>query len=266
MPEPTAVLVALAHIHAWTHHDWTKTREMLAPDVHASVTSTDPSFRGGELTGVDTYMDRKTKAARLIEPGSVEVLSTIGDELNALVSVTFRIGLGPGGSMVTMARSCLYALDEDRKIKEERDAFFMLPTTPSRPTGDGPAPRVEATGAEWGNHSKMVARPSDRPRLQEFYRDVLGCYVGRGPQHPGGPEDTDLVRFANGFSAVVHYSDAALGEAELKMAIWLEVLTDDAAELEGRIMAFGVQPFDYFDKDHFYFQAPGGQVFRVAGK
>jgi hypothetical protein len=28
--------------------------------------------------------------------------------------------------MVTMARSCLYLIDENEKIKEERDAFFIL--------------------------------------------------------------------------------------------------------------------------------------------
>ncbi len=100
---------------------------MLAPNVHALVTSTHPQFSGGEVTGVDAYMDRKTRAARLVEAGSVQVLSTIGDEFNALILVTFRIGLGPGGTMVTMARSCLYALDENRKIREERDAVFILP-------------------------------------------------------------------------------------------------------------------------------------------
>ena len=130
MPDSTAALVALAHIDAWTNHDWTKTREMLAPDVHALIASTDPRFPGGEFTGVEAYMDHKTKAARLIEPGSVHVLSTIGDQVNALVLVTFRIALGPEGTMVTMARSCLYALDENRRIKEERDAFFLLPIVP----------------------------------------------------------------------------------------------------------------------------------------
>ena len=120
--------------------------------------------------------------------------------------------------------------------------------------------------AEWGTHSKMLAPPSTRVRLQGFYRDVLGCYVGKGPQHPGGPTDTDVIRFANGFSIVVHYMDAALSEAELKKSIWLELLTDDPAHLVRKIRAFGIQPFDYFDKDHAYFQAPGGQVFRVAGK
>lgn len=120
--------------------------------------------------------------------------------------------------------------------------------------------------AEWGTHSKMIARPSDRARLQTFYRDVLGCEVGKGPLHIGGPGDTDLIRFPNGFSVVIHYYDSALHDAELKKSIWLELFTNDPAQLEQKIQAFGIQPFEYFDKDHFYFQAPGGQVFRVAAK
>lgn len=121
-----AVAVALAHIEAWSHHDWEKTRELLAPNVHATVTSTQPGFGDAELTGVESYMGPKTKAAQLIEPGSLQVLSVIGDDRSALVAVTFKIGLGPGGAMVTMARSCLYLIDENGKIKEERDAFFLL--------------------------------------------------------------------------------------------------------------------------------------------
>ena len=126
MQDSQAVKIALAHKDAWSHHDWDKTKELLAPNVHALVTSTMPNFGGGEITGIDNYMARKVKAAQLIEPGSVQVIGTIGDESNALTLVTFRIGMGPGGSMVTMARSCLYLLDEGKKIKEERDSFFLL--------------------------------------------------------------------------------------------------------------------------------------------
>ncbi len=109
-----------------SRHDWDKTKELLAPNVHASVTTTMPTLGGSEFTGIDNYMALKVKAARLIEPGSVQVIGTIGDESNALTLVTFRIGLGPGGTMVTMARACLYLLDENKKIKEERDSFFVL--------------------------------------------------------------------------------------------------------------------------------------------
>jgi hypothetical protein len=72
-------------------------------------------------------MEPKIKASQLIEPGSVHEICAIGDEHNALILVTFRIGLGSGGTMVTMARSCLYLLDENEKITEERDTFYILP-------------------------------------------------------------------------------------------------------------------------------------------
>jgi hypothetical protein len=128
MKDSPAVGIALAHIDAWSRHDWDKTRELLAPDVHALVASTQPQFggRGSEFSGIDNYMARKTKAAQLIEPGSVEVLSTVGDQTSAVVTVTFRIRLGPGATMVTMARACVYSIDDNQKVKEERDVFFVL--------------------------------------------------------------------------------------------------------------------------------------------
>ena len=84
------------------------------------------NFGTHEFTGINDYMARKTKGAQFVEPGSVQVLSTIGDENNALIMVTFRISLGPGGTVVTMSRSCLYLIDENRKIKDERDEFFVI--------------------------------------------------------------------------------------------------------------------------------------------
>ncbi len=125
--DSAAVSVARAHIDAWSHHDWDKTRELLAPDVHVWVSSTQPEFGTGEFVGIDGYMEPKVKAAQFIEPGSVEVLSAMGDEHNALILATFSIGLGPNGSMLTMVRSCLYWIDEHEKIKEERDVFYVLP-------------------------------------------------------------------------------------------------------------------------------------------
>src|SRR5258708_3347541 len=126
MQDSTAITIARAHIDAWSHQDWDKTRELLAPNVHVLVTSTQPEWGSGEFTGIDAYMEPKIKAAQLIEPGSVHEISAIGDESNALILVTMRIGLGPGGTMVTLARACLYLLDENKKIKEERDAYFIL--------------------------------------------------------------------------------------------------------------------------------------------
>jgi hypothetical protein len=131
MQDSPAVKIALAHINAWSRHDWDKTRQLLAPNVHALVTTTMPNLgSSSEFTGIDKYMELKVKGAQLVEPGSVQVIGTIGDESNALTLVTFRIGMGPGGTMVTMARACLYMLDENKKIKEERDSFFILSSKP----------------------------------------------------------------------------------------------------------------------------------------
>ncbi|HXZ04010.1 MAG TPA: nuclear transport factor 2 family protein [Ktedonobacteraceae bacterium] len=122
--DSTAITIARAHIDAWSHHDWGKTREMLAPNVHALVTGTQRDTV--DFTGIDNYMERKKRGSLLVEPGSAQVISAIGDERNALILATMRIALGPGGSMVTMARACLYLLDENKKIKEERDEYFVL--------------------------------------------------------------------------------------------------------------------------------------------
>jgi hypothetical protein len=126
MQNSPAVKAALAHIQAWSHHDWDETRAMLSADVHALITSTQSEVGTNEFTGIDKYMELKTKAASLVEPGSVQVLATVGDENTALTLVTFRIAMGPNRSLVTMARSCQYLFDESKKIKDERDSFFVL--------------------------------------------------------------------------------------------------------------------------------------------
>lgn len=126
MQDSTAVTIARVHINAWSHQDWEKTRELVAPNVHVVATTTQPMLPGGEASGIDNYMERLIKTVQLIEPGSVHVISAIGDERNALILETLRIGLGPGGPMVTLARASLYLLDENKKITEERDEFCVL--------------------------------------------------------------------------------------------------------------------------------------------
>ena len=126
MHDSTAVTIARAHIDAWSRQDWDRTRELVAPDVHVMAASTQPTLPAGEATGIDRYMERLINTAPYIEPGSVKVISAVGDETNALVLETMRMALGPGGSMVPFVRASLYLLDENGKIKEERDSFCVL--------------------------------------------------------------------------------------------------------------------------------------------
>jgi hypothetical protein len=123
-----AIDVARSHIKAWSSHDWVTTRALLSPDIHAWVTSTQPGSGTSEITGIDAHMAPKVRAAQLIEPGSVREIVALGDEQNALVVVTFEIGLGQDGSLMTMVRSCVYRLDESSRIQEERDSFYLVPS------------------------------------------------------------------------------------------------------------------------------------------
>jgi hypothetical protein len=100
------------------------------------------------------------------------------------------------------------------------------------------------------------ARASGRPTTASEFLQGRARMRGRcRPPTPGGPEDTELIRFANGFTIVVQYTDTALADAELRKSIWLELQTDTPDDLAKKIESFGIHAFDYFDKDHFYFQA-----------
>jgi hypothetical protein len=112
-----------------------------------------------------------------------------------------------------------------------------------------------------GNHMKMNAAPGLRERLREFYAGVLGCRPIAAPS-----PDFDLFEFAGGFVLGLFYGDAGavLSELDQLKATWLELKAADPAKLKERLLAFGVRPVDYPDPTRFYFQAPGGQVWRVA--
>ena len=60
------------------------------------------------------------------------------------------------------------------------------------------------------------------------------------------------------------YQDTALAADGFLKAIYLELQTDDVEDMTRRIVAFGVKTLDIPDP-HFYFQAPGGQVFKLVG-
>lgn len=114
-----AVAVARAHAEAWSNHDWDKAREMLAPDVHVTATTTQPIMAATDLIGVDDYMDGLIKFAQAIEPGSARVIASVGDDRNSLILLTVRAAFTPAGPTVTLPAARLALLDEHNKIKDE---------------------------------------------------------------------------------------------------------------------------------------------------
>ena len=115
------------------------------------------------------------------------------------------------------------------------------------------------TTASIGNHAKFTARPADRARIRDFYQNVLGCNITRRSN------EMDFFRLGDDFFFAAIYDGKVLPDDEAVKSVWLELKSSDPAALARRIREFGVTELDTWEKDRLYFQAPGGQVFRVAG-
>ncbi len=110
-----------------------------------------------------------------------------------------------------------------------------------------------------GNHSALRVARSDQDRIRRFYREVLGCQITKTTP------DVDYVRLGDDFFVALLYQETALSEADWLKSIWLEIKADDVSAMKRKILAFGVKDVVSLDKAHLYFQAPGGQVFRLVG-
>ena len=112
------------------------------------------------------------------------------------------------------------------------------------------------TGVILGNHTAAFAARSEQDRIRSFYCDVLGC------RRIVGNDDVDRFQLDDVHFCFV-YQDA-VDEAAFLRTTYLELKSDDAEALREKILAFGVNTLDVPDP-HLYFQAPGGQVFRLVG-
>jgi catechol 2,3-dioxygenase-like lactoylglutathione lyase family enzyme len=109
----------------------------------------------------------------------------------------------------------------------------------------------------FGNHTAAFAARSEQDRIRKFYCDVLGCKVR--------VQTDEVDRFQlDDFHFCFVYQSTALDERDFLKAIYLELKTDNTEEMKQKILAFGVKKLDVPDP-HLYFQAPGGQVFKLVG-
>lgn len=109
-----------------------------------------------------------------------------------------------------------------------------------------------------GNHMAAYAARSQQERIRGFYRNVLGCTVR--------VETAEVDRFQMGdLHLCFVYQDDALDESAFLKTTYLELQTDDMENMIRRILDFGVKTVDLPDP-HLYFQAPGGQVFKLVGR
>ncbi len=112
-----------------------------------------------------------------------------------------------------------------------------------------------------GNHLKMNLPAQLRARSKEFYAGLLECRILESPL-----PQLDLYEFPGGEVLGLFFVDPAEAptEADYLKATWLEIKVDNPAEWKARLLSFGVQEVEYPDPTRFFFQAPGGPVFRLA--
>lgn len=111
-----------------------------------------------------------------------------------------------------------------------------------------------------GNHSAVVLPRTEQDRIRGFYRDVLGGEIIRQTDLKD-----DFLIGGNFYIGVLYENEGiALDENGFSKATYLELKADNVEEMRQKIVAFGVRILEMQDP-HLYFQAPGGQVFRLVG-
>jgi hypothetical protein len=108
----------------------------------------------------------------------------------------------------------------------------------------------------------IFARPETRDRVLMFYGEVLGG--DPIPVFRGAERQVLAFGFSNGTSLSVGFTEDALDDEAARRGAWLELTTDAPAELKRKVLVAGLPRVDYPGSDVFYFQAPGGQVWRIA--
>ena len=121
-------------------------------------------------------------------------------------------------------------------------------TTISTPTSSSGRRRKPSTRGFWGK-ADVAAR----------HETAGGAVLSPGT-------DVVVFTFDGGASVAFFYVPAsqALTPPQHLQAIWLEFEVDDVARTTDALARLGIEPFEYEDRTHPYFQAPGGQVFRLA--
>jgi catechol 2,3-dioxygenase-like lactoylglutathione lyase family enzyme len=114
----------------------------------------------------------------------------------------------------------------------------------------------------FGNHAAVVVPRQDRDKVRRFYCDVLGFRTTR----QGDSKDDLQLGAGDYFHLSILYGDVP-DESELLRSgrsIYLELKSDDVDAMRQKILDTGVITIEMPDP-HLYFQAPGGQVFRLVG-
>jgi hypothetical protein len=113
------------------------------------------------------------------------------------------------------------------------------------------------------NSVHLFARPEVRDKLLDFYTNVLGLEPLISGDAPGAAQPIVAFRFANGAALSIDFTEDALDDTQARRGAWIELQSDDADTLQQKVIEAGCPRIKYAVNNHFYFQAPGGQVMRI---
>ena len=113
--------------------------------------------------------------------------------------------------------------------------------------------------ATLGKNMRWSAVEELQPKMRAFF-EVLNANLATPMP------DLDLFTLSDGANIGVYYCPPSetLSHEQHRCAAWTELEVEDEAAATEQLAALDIHPFDYFDKEHNYFQAPNGQVFRLA--
>jgi SnoaL-like domain len=113
-----AAEIAMKHVEAFSTHDYETARSLLADDVHFMLITSIPGFPNPfEGNGVEEFMKALTSGNTLV-PGSLQVIHSIGDDHQALITVNVK-GTLPTQEPITLLAARHYMIDEHEKITNE---------------------------------------------------------------------------------------------------------------------------------------------------
>ncbi|MDP9334321.1 MAG: VOC family protein [Actinomycetota bacterium] len=114
----------------------------------------------------------------------------------------------------------------------------------------------------FGNHAAVVVSRQEQDTIRAFYCGVLGFKAIRQT------DDKDDFQLGDDeyFHITILYGEFADQSEFLRSgrSIYLELKADDVEAMRQKIIDSGVRTIEMPDP-HLYFQAPGGQVFRLVG-
>jgi hypothetical protein len=110
---------------------------------------------------------------------------------------------------------------------------------------------------DFGAGISMPVKPQARERAEDFLSNILGL-----PQTLKNDGYT-CFRFPSGQVLGITPEENALTEEEYENSAWLEIVSDDFEQTKKRIKEFGVREVRGGMKDAFFFNMPGGAVFRL---